>query len=118
MATTIGYYSKTGFPTKHLNDNMCGICGETTTGSLQKLHKLDCNHTYHELCIRGWTIVGKKDICPYCKERVDLNTFKKNSWDTTQVFYLNLLDALRFVLVWNPIIFLCINKIIDFLGLK
>ncbi|KAI8893989.1 hypothetical protein BC833DRAFT_606603 [Globomyces pollinis-pini] len=118
MATTMGYYSRTGFPKKHLRENMCAICGEITKGSKETLHRLNCHHTYHEVCIRGWTIVGKKDVCPYCKEKVDLNTFKTNSWDTTQVFYLNLLDAMRYILVWNPIVFLLINHIIDFLDLK
>ncbi|KAJ2994302.1 hypothetical protein HDV02_001696 [Globomyces sp. JEL0801] len=118
MATTMGYYSRTGFPKKHLRENMCAICGEITKGSTETLHRLNCHHTYHEVCIRGWTIVGKKDVCPYCKEKVDLNTFKTNSWDTTQVFYLNLLDAMRYILVWNPIVFLLINHIIDFLDLK
>ena len=27
---------------------------------------------FHEFCIRGWCIVGKKQTCPYCKEKVDL----------------------------------------------
>jgi RING finger protein 121 len=118
MATTMGYYSKSGFPRKHLRENMCAICGTTTRGSNEKLHQLNCQHTYHEVCIRGWAIVGKKDVCPYCKEKVDLNDFKQNSWDTTQVLYLNLLDILRYVLVWNPIVFFLVHFLIDFLGLK
>eukprot|EP01043_Picozoa_sp_COSAG02_P058744 COSAG02_NODE_7362_length_3047_cov_4.165875_2_plen_64_part_00 len=31
---------------------------------------LNCRHRYHEFCIRGWMIVGKKDTCPYCNEKV------------------------------------------------
>ncbi|CAM4659625.1 unnamed protein product [Lepidochelys kempii] len=27
---------------------------------------------FHEFCIRGWCIVGKKQTCPYCSEKVDL----------------------------------------------
>lgn len=30
---------------------------------------LSCGHHFHEFCIRGWCIVGKKDVCPVCKER-------------------------------------------------
>lgn len=34
---------------------------------------LDCFlERFHEFCIRGWCIVGKKQTCPYCKEKVDL----------------------------------------------
>lgn len=34
------------------------------------LDKTQCR--FHEFCIRGWCIVGKKQTCPYCKEKVDL----------------------------------------------
>ena len=34
------------------------------------LNKTHCR--FHEFCIRGWCIVGKKQTCPYCKEKVDL----------------------------------------------
>ena len=34
------------------------------------LNKTQCR--FHEFCIRGWCIVGKKQTCPYCKEKVDL----------------------------------------------
>ncbi|KAJ3276319.1 hypothetical protein HDV01_004942 [Terramyces sp. JEL0728] len=118
MATTMGFYSRHGFPKRHLRENMCAICGEVTRGSNEKLHQLNCNHTYHEKCIRGWTIVGKKDICPYCKEKVDMRAFKTNSWDTTQALVLNFLDFLRYILVWNPIVFFLIHEVIEFLGLK
>ncbi|KAI9209799.1 uncharacterized protein BJ171DRAFT_576584 [Polychytrium aggregatum] len=83
-----------------------------------KLHKLTCDHTYHESCIRGWTIIGKKDCCPYCKEKVDLQDFSRNPWDTTQILYLNLLDALRYMVVWNPIILIIVHFIFNVFGYK
>lgn len=125
MATTMGYslhlpryYANKGFPRKHLREGHCAICGDQTKGSEEKLHKLNCEHVYHEVCIRGWTIVGKKDVCPYCKEKVDLNAFKTNPWDTTQQHFLTILDVLRYLLVWNPVIFFAIDLIIGWLGLK
>ena len=33
---------------------------------------LNITFRFHEFCIRGWCIVGKKQTCPYCKEKVDL----------------------------------------------
>ena len=118
MATSMGYYSRTGFPKKHLRENTCAICGDSTKSSDEKLHQLECNHTYHEQCIRGWTIIGKKDVCPYCKEKVNLNAFKKNPWEITEQLYLNLLDSLRYVLVWNPIVFLLVHVVFKILGLR
>jgi hypothetical protein len=34
--------------------------------------------SFHEWCLRGWVIVGKKDTCPRCHERVDLRQFRTN----------------------------------------
>ena len=36
--------------------------------------------SFHEFCIRGWCIVGKKQICPYCQEKVDLKRLFKNPY--------------------------------------
>ncbi len=36
---------------------------------------------FHEFCIRGWCIVGKKQTCPYCKEKVDLKRLFPNPWE-------------------------------------
>ncbi|CAO3647107.1 unnamed protein product [Cunninghamella echinulata] len=122
MASTIGYYSKEGLPNKHLSGEICAVCGQATSHQLNvanlsdhpsgngkpmfvddPVHQLACKHVFHEKCIRGWCLVGKKDICPYCKEKVDLKQFKKNPWDTQQQLYLNLLDAVRYLVVWQPV---------------
>ncbi|KAI9315207.1 hypothetical protein BX666DRAFT_1861277 [Dichotomocladium elegans] len=118
MASTIGYYSEKGFPQKHLNDHICAVCGHATSaagavGSLAEpqqqlftddaIHQLACKHVFHEKCIRGWCLIGKRDICPYCKEKVDLKQFKRNPWDTQQQLYLNILDGVRYLVVWQPV---------------
>ena len=42
---------------------------------------LNCvSPSFHEFCIRGWCIVGKKQTCPYCKEKVDLKVMFKNPY--------------------------------------
>ncbi|RUO97153.1 hypothetical protein BC936DRAFT_140889 [Jimgerdemannia flammicorona] len=117
MAATVGYYSKDGFPRKHLRSHICAVCNQATSipvGSLvepdptvinEPVHHLECKHVFHEKCIRGWCLIGKKDICPYCKEKVDLKQFQKNPWDTQQQLYLNLLDGVRYLVVWQPVSF-------------
>lgn len=128
MASTLGYYTKDGFPRKHLRLGVCAICGIHVSNAISTIDahghlqapvvlqpsangeatepsiKLNCGHEFHEECIRGWCLIGKKDMCPYCKEKVDLRAFKTNPWDTTQQLYLNLLDALRYLIVWQPVI--------------
>ncbi|CAM0138394.1 unnamed protein product [Umbelopsis sp. WA50703] len=131
MAATIGYYSRDGLPNKHLRDHICAICGSATqhrAGSLVEqekpllfedpTHVLECRHTFHEKCIRGWCLIGKRDICPYCKEKVDLKQFKKNPWDTQQQLYISLLDGVRYLVVWQPIIFGAVQVTYYLLGLK
>jgi hypothetical protein len=34
------------------------------TSGEEPLFKLKCGHSFHERCLRGWTIVGKQHICP------------------------------------------------------
>jgi hypothetical protein len=49
----------------------------------QRVRQLNCKHCFHELCVRGWTIVGKKDVCPVCLEKVDLkDLYADKPWET------------------------------------
>lgn len=72
------YYTPKGIPTRHLERNVCAVCGNqlltevNETGVIEDTYKLSCDHVFHEFCIRGWCIIGKKQTCPYCKEKVDL----------------------------------------------
>lgn len=49
----------------------------------EKTVQLTCKHLFHDQCIRGWTLVGKKDSCPVCLEKVDLRAlYADRPWDT------------------------------------
>ncbi|KAI9026194.1 hypothetical protein DFJ74DRAFT_604738 [Hyaloraphidium curvatum] len=112
MAATMGYYTEEGMPTKFLRSGWCSICGsDSQTFPDDKMHTLVCGHAFHEKCIRGWVIVGKKAICPYCRERVDTSAFQTNVWDAQQVLYLSLLDFVRYLVVWQPVIFAAVQVI-------
>jgi RING finger protein 121 len=118
MASTMGYSSSSGLPARHLERDICAICAGRldfdNTGFFGKTYELNCNHKFHEFCIRGWTIVGKKDVCPYCKEKVDLRqTLLKNPWETGSVVWTNILDMARQVIVWNPLIIFLTTIIAD-----
>ncbi|KFW62545.1 RING finger protein 121, partial [Pygoscelis adeliae] len=65
------FYSASGMPTKHLSDSVCAVCGLPLNVLLPR---------FHEFCIRGWCIVGKKQTCPYCKEKVDLKRMFSNPY--------------------------------------
>ncbi|NXV23736.1 RN121 protein, partial [Cepphus grylle] len=129
MASTIGFYSASGMPTKHLSDSVCAVCGQqifvdvNEEGIIENTYRLSCNHVFHEFCIRGWCIVGKKQTCPYCKEKVDLkrmfsNPYPFSSWERPHVMYGQLLDWLRYLVAWQPVIIGLVQGINYILGLE
>ncbi|KAF3841242.1 hypothetical protein F7725_007104 [Dissostichus mawsoni] len=75
-------------------------------------------NTFHEFCIRGWCIVGKKQMCPYCKEKVDLKRMFSNPWERPHVMYGQLLDWLRYLVAWQPVIIGFVQGINYVLGLE
>ena len=53
----------------HKEYDQCGICLEDIT--FKQFKKLDCNHTFHKICIERWYL--NKSTCPLCrKECIDL----------------------------------------------
>lgn len=124
MAAHLGYYTPQGMPTRSLDKNICAVCGNKLLvnageeGIIESTFQLTCDHTFHEFCIRGWCIVGKKQTCPYCKEKVDLKRMFRNPWEKPHVLYGQLLDWLRWFVAWGPIIMSFIQFINYVLGLK
>lgn len=45
--------------------------------------------------VRGWCIVGKKQTCPFCNEKVDLKRIVRNFWEKPHLLYGQLLDWVR-----------------------
>ena len=69
----------------------------------QEIVEISCGHKFHSFCIKGWIILGKKDTCPRCKEKVELARILKSTFfGSESKFYLILLSVVRFVIVWNP----------------
>lgn len=97
----------------------CAICGnELTDGPLssgsngantprEPSVQLSCKHLFHNDCMRGWLIIGKKDSCPTCNEKVDLRAlYRDKPWETTNLSWIQMLDFFRYMVVWQPTILL------------
>lgn len=90
--------------------------GHRTTTS-QPTKKLNCGHKFHEFCLRGWMIVGKKDVCPFCNEKIefsreeDSKQVTRQPWKSDSQVYIQILELVRYLLVWNPIIVLAIHLV-------
>lgn len=124
MASQIGYYTSTGLPSRKLEPGVCAVCGnkiivmDNADAIVEKTYQLTCDHIFHEFCIRGWCIVGKKQTCPYCKEKVDLKRMFPSPWERPHVLYGNLLDWIRYLVAWQPVIILLVQGINWVLGLE
>jgi hypothetical protein len=62
-----------------------------TGNVLKDIIKLQCGHAFHEVCMRGWAIVGKQEVCPTCGERVSRKQILLNPWDKPGLVWLNVL---------------------------
>ncbi|XP_077290436.1 E3 ubiquitin ligase Rnf121 [Arctopsyche grandis] len=124
MAAHVGYYMPQGMPTRHLDNNVCAVCGNPLLvaageeGVIENTYKLTCGHVFHEFCIRGWCIIGKKQTCPYCKEKVDLKRMFNNPWERPHILYGQFLDWLRLLVAWQPLILSAVQGINWLLGLE
>ncbi|XP_027194210.2 E3 ubiquitin ligase RNF121 [Dermatophagoides pteronyssinus] len=96
------------------NNNM------TMDPSLQeKTYTLSCGHTYHQYCIFGWCLVGKKQLCPFCREKVDLNKlFSSLPFQKPHYLYGNLLDFIRYLIAWQPLILFAVQGVNYIFGLE
>eukprot|EP01122_Echinamoeba_exundans_P013008 TRINITY_DN5604_c0_g1_i2.p1 TRINITY_DN5604_c0_g1~~TRINITY_DN5604_c0_g1_i2.p1 ORF type:complete len:312 (+),score=22.72 TRINITY_DN5604_c0_g1_i2:104-1039(+) len=108
MASTMGFAGKgkdSNMPMTRFDPRTCLLCQHELKPDVEKTFAVPgCDHTFHEFCIRGWSIVGKKDTCPYCGEKVALKASFKNPWESQTVLWGQLLDAVRYLVVWNPVI--------------
>lgn len=101
-----------------LRAGTCAICGDGLKEAFIVADRTTeetvclpgCGHKFHDLCIRGWTIVGKKDTCPFCKEKVSLKQLhKQRPWESSNVTWNRMLDLVRYLVAWNPIIILVLH---------
>ncbi|KAI9502786.1 RING finger protein [Coemansia spiralis] len=128
IAATLGYSVVSNrLPTKSLPREVCCICGDMSTSNApnrqttavsEPTHALGCGHEFHASCIRGWCVIGKKDICPFCREKVDLQEFSHNPWDKQELFYVTALEYMRFFVSWQPLTLLFVAGVFWVLGLN
>eukprot|EP01084_Bolivina_argentea_P084433 152689_1 len=79
---------------------------------------INCKHRFHGFCIRGWIMIGKRDVCPVCKEKVNLKGIFANPWHKQDRMWSQLLDGVRYLLVWNPVIVLAANVVFTVTGMS
>ncbi|VDD79565.1 unnamed protein product [Mesocestoides corti] len=119
MAAHIGYFTGSGIPLRRIDPGVCALCTNVMlNGQGEKKYRLNCTHVFHEFCLRGWCIVGKKDTCPYCKEKVNLHKLVKNPWEKPHLLFGNFLDAIRYLVAWQPLILMAVHLVIWILDLK
>lgn len=84
----------------------------------EKSIQLSCKHIFHKDCLRGWLIVGKKDTFPTCSERVDLRQlYADKPWETRNIQWIQMLDFVRYLVVWQPALLVAIHFVLHALHL-
>eukprot|EP00004_Rigifila_ramosa_P015014 TRINITY_DN3461_c0_g1_i1.p1 TRINITY_DN3461_c0_g1~~TRINITY_DN3461_c0_g1_i1.p1 ORF type:complete len:318 (+),score=44.11 TRINITY_DN3461_c0_g1_i1:28-981(+) len=133
MHSTMGYANKDGLPSKRVSVNHCSLCDgvladavirhESSPGlsaasagaaGQEATRQLNCGHNFHDFCVRGWVIVGKKDSCPSCSEKVDLRQTFNGPWMTQSLVWAYICDAVRYTLVWNPVLLTAASVILRY----
>jgi hypothetical protein len=66
---------------------------------------LECKHGFHNACLRGWALLGKKASCPACGERSYAleQLHCSNPWEKTDEAWIGFLQAARFVFTFLPL---------------
>jgi len=130
---------------RQLAPNICAICGnamkkvEPASSMLQpefqlrddthpmnsrnvdgdeEIIRLNCGHTFHEYCLRGWILIGKKQTCPYCSEKVDTKILTQHPWEKYNHMYAQLLEWLRYLVAWQPILLMLVHGVTWTFGLE
>jgi len=99
------YQMQRGIPDRFIDDEKERSNRSAPQGEEQneKIFTLNCKHKFHESCIRGWAIAGKKDQCGVCMEKVQLSDLvKSHPWQKTSLVWSQALDSMRYLMVWNP----------------
>ncbi|CAF1433874.1 unnamed protein product [Rotaria sordida] len=60
----------------------------------------------------------KKQTYPYCKEKVDLKRLFPNPWEKPHALLGNLLDWVRYLVAWQPLILMIVQGVNYILGLE
>lgn len=112
IAVRIGYYSPDALAKKSPDYRVCGICNklllnpDMSRNQIEMTQKLSCQHEFHDFCIKGWCLIGKKNVCPYCREKVDLKRMFSRPWDKVDQIYGSMLDTFRYFTGWMPAVIL------------
>lgn len=85
----------------------------------ERIFVLSCGHKFHEYCIYGWCLIGKRQVCPFCREKVDLGKlFSALPFQKPHYLYGSFLDFIRYLFAWQPVIFLAVHFLDYELGLE
>lgn len=94
--------TKQFFPDRVADPTLCSLCGHFL--HIRTQCRLSCDHIFHESCIRGWCMLGKKSTCPQCREKVDYQLTERNPWETPDSVLQIYHEFLHWAVVYFPIL--------------
>ena len=67
----------------------------------EKTITLDCNHKYHDICLRGYSTIGKKQTSPCCGEKLDTSKiYQQAPWESATSVWMETTEVIRLFLVF------------------
>ncbi|KAI5192725.1 RING finger protein 121/175 [Nematocida sp. AWRm77] len=80
--------------------SVCKMCSQDSEGLEKGGHgghggkrvQLKCGESFHEECLQNWKILGKKDVCPSCREKADLSVVPMSSWQRNEYVFTQILN--------------------------
>jgi hypothetical protein len=75
--------------------------------------ELPCHCKVHDICLRGFMLLGKHNICPSCKEISSFDVFV-SPWDSLYDNYKQFLETVKYFIAINPLLLFIINIMLYF----
>eukprot|EP00461_Guttulinopsis_vulgaris_P003332 UN03333 len=75
--------------------------------------QLPCGCFAHDLCLRGYMLLGKYNVCPACKEISPVGELFVEAWNAHYEHYKNFLDSAKYCIAVNPLLLFIINIILN-----
>lgn len=106
MAKSTGFFSSgESVPGRQEKVDACMLCGVQFGNTRDSVVTINCKHSFHNECIKGWCHIGHNDFCPYCKQGIDHSFIPRGLWEKSEYSLRPVLNLLRSFIAQFIIIF-------------
>lgn len=69
-------------------------------------YQLECHHAFHQPCLRGYSVFGKRECCPACGERSGklAELYDNIPWEKTSLDWIHYLHMVKHLVLYAPVV--------------